>query len=319
MKKIIKKVVKKIGSIIYKPFKYLKGKKFLNIVIKNKKDDEIYVFLSDLIGDFVIGMSCIEYFIDAHKDKKVILVTQRDIFSWYPQLNGKCQQYKYDDFYQKYKLDNDGRCAFMQNSRLSNLGLKHNILNTVPCFFKECLNAEVPWGLVQTRKYIFKLNDVNKVTSPIIQRPSKFNYNLKKNDIIINPYSNSLKGKGIEIYQDIANLCIKKGYNVYTNVLPNQKELKGTKRLDCKLDELYYISQDAKAIISVRSGVLDYLGFTNTHIIAVYDNVNNIGFKETYCMDQFAKDTIKELHIGSLKGKESRNEFLVNKLNEFGI
>ncbi len=316
--KLILKVFRKIGRILNKPFQTIKGNRFLKAVLAVKKEDEVYVFLSDLIGDVVIGMSCMEDYIAANQNKKIVLLTGRDIFAWYPQLKGKCSVMNYDQFHKESKTDVAGRIAFMQSSTASELGLKYGVINTIPCFFDACKKASCPWGMVQVREHIFKVGGTSKITEPIIAKPSEFHYELTDKDIIINPYSYSLRSKEIEIYQKIANICLNKGYNVYTNVLPNQKELVGTKRLDCKLDELYWIAPKAKMVISVRSGVLDFLGFTDANILAVYDGI--IGpFKGVYSMKQFNKDTIYEVFLDNFASSQTKESVILKTLDDLGV
>lgn len=80
----------------------------------------------------------------------------------------------------------------------------------------------------------------------------------KKRIVILNPFSNSMCGDEHYLWETIADNLLSRGYIVYTNVMKHQKEVKGTKRLDCSIVELYNICNEIPLFISIRSGIIDF-------------------------------------------------------------
>ena len=88
--------------------------------------------------------------------------------------------------------------------------------------------------------------------------------------IIVNPYSGSMKIQ-TGVFEAIVKDFLKSGYKVYCNVAGDQVPLRDTIELRCSVQELYDLAGDAEYIISVRSGILDYILANCRRIIAVYD------------------------------------------------
>lgn len=88
--------------------------------------------------------------------------------------------------------------------------------------------------------------------------------------VIINPYSNSAY-IGLDIFEKLVIKIKEKGFNVYCNVMKNQKEVEGSIALRCTIQELFVLSSYAELILSIRSGILDYIVSNAKRIIAIYD------------------------------------------------
>ena len=84
-----------------------------------------------------------------------------------------------------------------------------------------------------------------------------------------------------------------KGLTVYCNVCGNQKIIKGTLPLSCSVQQLYAIVSRADIVISIRSGILDYIVSQCKKIIAIYEDE---GFYHFYSLDAWkAKAKIYEI------------------------
>ena len=109
------------------------------------------------------------------------------------------------------------------------------------------------------------------------------------NSIILAPYAKSkictVEGR---FWEDIAIACTRNGYEVYTNCGSKaEKEIRGTKRLQVSIDGIYYLAERAKAFISYRSGICDWLALSEANMLVINDpmwgkewNLNNFSRKE---------------------------------------
>lgn len=77
--------------------------------------------------------------------------------------------------------------------------------------------------------------------------------------VILSPYAYSLSQAETTFWTELARGLQEKGYNVYTSVALYEKEIEGTKRLSCGLDELATIANTCAAVVASRSGVCDLL------------------------------------------------------------
>ncbi len=96
-------------------------------------------------------------------------------------------------------------------------------------------------------------------------------YQISNRTIILTPYANS----GPQLFSDdvwveITKRLRQQGYIVYTNVA-GFKELpvQGTKPIRLTFSELYYVADKVKCFIGRRSGILDFLSFSDADILCV--------------------------------------------------
>ena len=85
---------------------------------------------------------------------------------------------------------------------------------------------------------------------------------LYHNSILLVPRSYSLPSPDEDFWEFLTEaLCEKGGYDVYTNVSPAEKEVKGTLRLEKSIRETFNLSRYFRAVISTRCGFSDHLAF----------------------------------------------------------
>ena len=108
-------------------------------------------------------------------------------------------------------------------------------------------------------KISLKTEDVQKI------------YDIRLPYIILNPYSNSMKIE-TDVFLKIIENIKARGFHLYTNVVSSQIPLDGTKELKCSPDEFFALSAGAAAIISIRSGILDYIVSNTQKMFVLYDN-----------------------------------------------
>ncbi len=96
-------------------------------------------------------------------------------------------------------------------------------------------------------------------------------HQISKRTIILTPYANSgpqLCSDGVWV--EIAGRLRQQGYIVYTNVA-GSKELpvQGTNPIRLTFSELYYVADKVKCFIGRRSGIMDFLSFSNADILCI--------------------------------------------------
>lgn len=312
--KIMQKIIYKFEKFLIKPKLHKKGNIFIEKITKQLNQNDIVIFVVWHFGDMILGMIYLEEILNQYHDKNILIVYEKEVIrEWYGRFSNYVEFIKYNDFLNKYNVSNEECVGYITTSKCNIKGIQYNLFNTLTCFNNECKKGKNKTIIYNLQKNVFNLPINSKFTVPKPLKPTNFKYNIDKNDIIINPYSDSLRGKSIKIYQEIANLCIQMGFDVYTNVLPGQSELKGTKRLDCGLNELYYLSQEAKCFISVRSGVLDFLSFSDAHIVAIYNRTKK-EFYDLYTLSQYKKDNLDEVYLKRLSFKN--RDFVLNKVKK---
>lgn len=314
MKSLLKKIQHKIVNIIKEPVRYLQGKKVLRQLVSIKRNNEVFIILPKLMGDTVLGLTCIEDFINANANKSIILLFENpNHIKWYEYVSKKCDCRSLSEFLSDNNISLEYIYSLSRISKLLEKAIKYNILVPVTVHYKK-LRKEKTGTRVQLRTHIFKLESEGKVSVPNPSMPDKFKYNLSCNDVIINPYTTSIVGTDFDLYKKMVILLKSKGYNIYTNVLPNQKELDGTSRLECSLEELFYNARKCKLFISTRSGVLDYLIFSGCNIMAIYENVPH----SVYCMWKLcqwkSEGKLIEIFMPILSSKEKKENMLLKEI-----
>ncbi|MCI8487693.1 MAG: hypothetical protein HFE36_03170 [Clostridia bacterium] len=112
---------------------------------------------------------------------------------------------------------------------------------------------------------------------------------LVKPYIIINPYSNS-NAVPIELFHTISRKLISAGYHVYTNLAFGQTEIENTVPLNISIQELFLLANDAECIISIRSGVLDYVVSNTKRIICIYNESSAWVTSSFYSLEKWETD-----------------------------
>lgn len=296
------RIFRKMKKIfITNPYEFIQAEMFFHTIKRKMDDNDFIIILSDLIGDIVYGLSYLTAIHNTYPDEKVIII-------------GNKKQKKLVESYRgidKLILLEPGKWlnrknAFMHSSIVSEKGLKNKIYNSNPFFIRKCYKANQSDTLYQLKKHVYKIPldsiidyhnmiDSNKVTA--IKNFEK----IKNKVIVINPYSNSLSKVSMSLYENLCNCLLEKGYIVYTNVVGEQKPIKGSKELRCSIDELYTIVSKIPVIISVRSGILDFLAPSQANMFVLYENCGE-RLKKMYHLSSWnCNGRIKEIYFDSEK------------------
>lgn len=121
------------------------------------------------------------------------------------------------------------------------------------------------------RAGVFGLSDDFKPYAPVrLAQYGKLEEIPAGNAVILSPYAKSVANLPSKSWDFIVEYCLKKGYQVYTNVAKEDKELPGTIRLEIRLNELQSVVERAGNFIGLRSGLCDIIKGANCRKIALY-------------------------------------------------
>ncbi len=138
-------------------------------------------------------------------------------------------------------------------------------------------NSEVDF-FCRYRENVFGLPLETEILPPILDEISDEHkqelhalYRMDKSVIILAPYANS----GPQLFSDdvwirITKRLKKKGYLVYTNVAGTKEvPIKGSIPLCLSFSELFYVADKVKCFIGRRSGIMDFLSFSEAEILCI--------------------------------------------------
>lgn len=130
------------------------------------------------------------------------------------------------------------------------------------------------------------LNENESIAYPVIEwdESSTAIYN-SNHVVVINPFSNTLDSSHYDVFEKIACILKEKGYEIYTNVINNQEPISGTKPLRCDIEEFYRISSVVAAVISIRTGLIDFSISSGGNFMVLYDDTWNGSFKTAYGLE----------------------------------
>lgn len=318
IKILFKKIIHKIS-----PFHHLKihcqAQRFYRYLLSIKKDDEIFLCVSTYIGDCIFSLSYMNAVHAKWPNKKIVVYVngKQPIIKSYPYID-EVRPILSGEKQQEFN-------AFIQSSLVSEKGFKSDVYSVNPFFLHYSKHAKNKTALYVIKNHIFQLPKSavfqyhsfveNNVSSPIPD------FDKKKNRIaVLNPYSNSLNRFTASYYEKIAEILKQQGYLVYTNTIKDQTPIKGTEKLNCSLPELYFICTKIPLIVSIRSGVLDYLAPTNINMFVLYElNGFNFFYKCNDLNQWKTRGKIEQIVFRNnyLFSLDKRLDFLSEKLNSF--
>lgn len=135
---------------------------------------------------------------------------------------------------------------------------------------------------------------------------SALRYAEKSNeDIVLMPYARTAKLLPFAFWETLARRLTEKGYTVYTNIGgEKERAIQGTIPVKKTLLDMALLCEGYKAVISLRSGLCDLLGFTETRLIVV--NTSEELYEEWNLEDVFDRKDIYNINCfdGSNHDKE---------------
>lgn len=275
--------------------------RFIKRKLPSLFDKEIVsIVLCDAIGDTVFVLGYLDEIKRKYCNKRIQIISSGKL-----QVIIECFSGKYDKLViVPKKLLNkilNGDLIFENNDNI--------ILCHVPSYFTGSYNiiARYPdFNMFKFIKSCILRIEQDAIPNYEILR-SNISKPLKEPYVILCPEAKSLSGISREFWTDISNQLNKRGYNVFINT--HKKSNIRSNEISFDLNELLAVADKAKAVIGIRSGVLDWLMLSEAPIIALYPdnryyeffdlkNIRNRKDVFQYTMDQINSDIIVEVVDG---------------------
>lgn len=288
---------------------------------KTQGHNEAIFVTSCAIGDIVYGMSYIDTWCKNHEELTPVIIadsTKKEIYDSYD-IAGRIV---YLD-----KTSRIGRRILIKynGSRLfSFVGRGKYIYNTIPIQIygtkehKTCLSLLQDYLQVQGEDIafpkVYERNHNYQFDNEIIKQSSKV--------IIINPYSSGREFcPCLDLFEVIVNRLNEMGFYVYSNIIGEQKPLKNTKPLRCGIIDFYLIADKVRAVISERSGIVDWIINTSSKKIVFYPDrknafITNTDYKEMFTLEQWQKDNVKEFFLWETSEQKSISNAVIEYISE---
>ena len=255
-----------------------------------KGHNEVLVIMPQLIGDVCYAMAYMRAFVEKNnKEGKIVRLLlnekRKDLIYLY--------NYQYDVVWLKNKSQGLNRLQWiLQRPFCIKFARENGIYSTVPFFFVK-INGKVKRdGLDILRNDLLGLPGMPTIdfpNVPVIPISSIPNFDNEKNRIvIINPYSNSVRGFDLSVFEKIAENLKRRGYYVFTNVITGQQPIVGTAALNCSINELYNICKQIPLFVSVRSGIVDFCISSDVNLFILHFNKNKMLLHDFYKVCQLS-------------------------------
>ncbi len=261
------------------------AKSFYNDWFIQKPNNEISVFLSGCIGDFIYAMSYLGAFAEQNENKKIVIYYEKErqnLIDTY-NLPSNCDLRFMKDNNEAYKMG-----CFMRTKTYAKAGLNSDIISSVPSIVFPNISV-----LKAFREKVYRIQKGNYSivfpSVPEIEITAIPNFQQNKSKIVVLNHSSggSVIERTVPIFEKIADKLIQNGYEVYTNIIKEQAPIKGTKGLNCSIFELYNICKHIPLFISVRSGIADLCINSKVNMFVLYWGVwhkDNMKWKKEFSL-----------------------------------
>lgn len=266
-----------MGSKLRKIFNAIRGAAVVRKFHKHYKGSVLIVNTLPAIGDSCVFLAYLPEFLKTHEKTKLIIEDSDRSYSLTKKFGINPS---FILSVKKRKLAQiDALCCFGPFQFIVRRWMREGwFIVGHPWFYIDPNVCNIPnFTFLQLFKYsIFKLAEESQICYPKIP-PIETTRTLKTPYIILNPYSNS-SFVDASFFEAVAQRLVEIGFTVYTNCPPGLPPIENTFGLNVSIDELYFLSENATAIISVRSGILDYIISNSKRIVALYDAKTNFTF-----------------------------------------
>lgn len=261
---------------VKRPIHYLNGMKWLSEMRKEIPTNTICLICTNLLGDTIYGLAYVDEVKRKYPDHKIWVICAKKNAYFLKNYKSVDRMVYFSDLSESNRK---GLVEFIWSSKASETGLKENIINTTTCFYRQCYNAENPDSLYQLRTHILDIGGDSRITYPVfddVEITAITDFEQDKHRIaVLNPYSNSLAGARLELFEKIVEVLKKRGCRLFTNAIGDQEPLAETERLNCSIEELFAICRHIPLVVSIRSGVLDAVVSSNVNMFVIYDQVDS--------------------------------------------
>lgn len=241
--------------------------------LENEYKDFIFIFTFAGIGDLCYSFAFLEE-LKKREKKKIMVFTKRYLY----------RAVSYYEAVDIVKILSDRDSVFVESFLKAKRNWKYfnDGVNGSPFYYFSHWNR-FGWEILRipnvnymdVQRYIlYNFDDTAELTLPAVPDISleRFDDIDYKRTIIINPYSNFLKITDSRIFDTLTDYLSLQGFIVYTNTTKNQTALKGSRRLECSLEELYGLCKRVKLVVSLRSGIIDLMIHSGGNFIVLYSD-----------------------------------------------
>lgn len=244
-----------------------KSSKWLLKKIKAKMGPNSVAILTGMgVGDMLYAMGFVNAYLEKNPTQKPLIVARKEHAAIIDSFG------KYD-FFGITKLKTNAYSALLHDKSL--IDSNENIICT---YRVENCKQE---NMADKMRELFDIQQDVPIQYHAL-KPMKVSsipnfYGSCKKIVILNPYSNSAHFSK-ELFEVMEKLVLRLknagggGYTVYTNIIKDQLPIRGTKELRCGLAEFLEIAAHVPFIVSVRSGILDFVVKTNVNMLVLYPN-----------------------------------------------
>lgn len=275
-----------------KGFQELFFDEIINIIGDSYTD--YYIFRAGT-GDFYIFNYYVESVVEKNKSKNPIFITKRkNILELAKLMNFPYEIVHYDfnlyksNIFEKTKYKN--KTFIAQHSRKFVETTYLQMSNIKDMLYKDMLYKDI--NLKEILNKQINQDNIRKISQ-------KYNFDLN-NFIYIIPHAISCKELSTKFWNDIINRLEKKGYDVIINT--TSKDFLGKKIL-LNYTDLMSIISNAKAIIGLRSGLIDCISWSDIPMYILYTRFNLLALSPQ-----------KALNVHTLKGLPHCNYDKVSEL-----
>lgn len=111
------------------------------------------------------------------------------------------------------------------------------------------------------------IEKTNKIISDLKIEPSKL--------VVFCPIAKSSSMLSTEVWEKFGRRLKRNGYDVYTNVGPNEKPVNGTRALAVSIDEIVCLSNMGARVVGVQCGLMDILSWAKCGNFLVINPIHN--------------------------------------------
>lgn len=280
----------------------LRSRNLVKRIAKKNSDYTIAIMYGTGIGDLCLSIAYLQEF-KAHYQRKICLVASSTLKELVFCYGG------YDKlvFISKQQT-NDMIFMLLKHFRWRWFERKFNnyeIIYTNPWYYQEMSSSQNCFVLDILKKNVYRIDsDICQIPRIPLSEGDCKTENYKK--ILINGFSNSTV-IDIQIFDKLILYFKKLGYVVYSNCI-NESSFcfNNTERLVSDIFNLYSIANKFDYILSVRSGIIDFLASAKTKFILLYEHNN---YLPLYSIKQWPNVDAIELYYD--------DENLMRKISEY--
>lgn len=251
--------------------------------------DDVYLLHSNSGEIFLFFAYICEAFLNKNNSKKPLFIATKkyhvDILKmYYPNAN-----YIFIDNL-KFKTQSDKWTKYGHNIYLIfsgnhfdkvELDIKNNKLGTVHYLNNILTTLELEIKEYKTAKPIITKETVDLVDKKIKQLGLK-----KENFIILAPEAKTCEELPLSFWNELAQQLKNLNYDIFINITDSKNTIRDCKQTALEYQEVFYLAQQAKAIISLRSGLTEFLLPTQTPSISIYTKFRKRNKRKAVSVDK---------------------------------